>query len=269
MSEDKKIPCTVGMLGWNSGDVIERAIKSVLSCKEIILADGGSTDNTLNIAKKYGVKIISQTNPGHPINDFSKERNLLLEAARQPWFLWIDPDEYVSTELLREISDVTKNKSNTCKVYKLPISRIDPVTLDPYIDLRPNYQIRLFSTQIGGKFGKKIHEKFFYDENKYKCCKLNGVWFAPMDKFLFKEHKKVVDKRFAILVKENPPKNIKQYINKAVLRPIISIFKIFLRIVILRIRYPFKKVIPLSIERNRVYTQIVLMRENTKAFFGK
>ncbi len=264
-----KIKCTVGMLGWNSGDVIERALKSVSSFEEIILADGGSTDDTVSIAKKYGVKVIQQSNPGNPIKDFSKERNILLNAATQPWFLWIDPDEYISKELSNEIFKMINDANNSCMVYNLQIARVNPVTLVPYIDLRPNYQIRLFSTEIGGYFHKKIHEKFYFDKDKYKVCKLNGLWYTPIDKMDFSKHKKVVDVRFSILVRDNPPRSFIQYINKAILKPLISIFKIFIRIVLLRLLHPFGNVVPLSLERNRAYTQYVLFRENTRVFFGK
>ena len=49
----------------NAGNVLETCLKSIkkqtLSSKnyEIIISDGGSTDNTLNIAKKYNCKIVS------------------------------------------------------------------------------------------------------------------------------------------------------------------------------------------------------------------
>jgi len=268
MNDDKKIPCTVGMLGWNSADVLERALKSLNKFEEIILADGGSSDSTFEIAKKYGVKIISQSNPGNPIEDFSKERNLLLKTSTQPWFLWIDPDEFISEELNDEISNMINNNPNEHKVYNLQIARTDPITLEPYIDLRPNYQTRLFSTSIGGSFKKKIHEKFYFDSNKYSVGVLNGFWYTPVDKLSFEDHKKVVDKRFSIIAKENPPKTLNQYVSKAFFRPVVAILKIILRATLLRIRYPMKNVVPLSLERNRMYTQYVLMRENTRVFFG-
>ena len=49
----------------NSGSVLEKCLKSISIQKypkskvEILIGDGGSTDDTLSIAKKYGVKIIS------------------------------------------------------------------------------------------------------------------------------------------------------------------------------------------------------------------
>ncbi len=49
----------------NSGSVLEKCLRSISIQKypkskiEILLGDGGSTDNTLKIAKKYGAKIIS------------------------------------------------------------------------------------------------------------------------------------------------------------------------------------------------------------------
>ncbi len=264
-----KIPCTVGMLGWNNADVLERSLKTLKNFEEIILADGGSSDNTLEIAEKYGIKVIKQSTQNKPITDFSKERNLLLNNATQPWFLWIDPDEYVSEELVEEIRKMIENNPDEYKVYNLRISRVNPFSLESYIDLRSNYQIRLFSTKIGGRFGKRIHEKFYFDSSKYKVGYLNGCWYTPIDKLDFKKHKTVVDRRFKLLVKENPPRTFKQYIKKAFLNPTFSIIKIILRIFLLRIMHPTKKVIPLALERNRIYTQILLIKENTLVFFKK
>lgn len=48
----------------NSGSVLEKCLKSILAQKyprsqvEVIIADGGSTDSTLTIAKKYGAKTV-------------------------------------------------------------------------------------------------------------------------------------------------------------------------------------------------------------------
>tara|TARA_Y100001935_G_scaffold253378_1_gene259446 strand:+ start:1046 stop:1237 length:192 start_codon:yes stop_codon:yes gene_type:complete len=56
----KKIDCTVGILTYNCGDVLKNALESVSFCSEIIICDGGSTDNTLSVAEEYGCRVIKQ-----------------------------------------------------------------------------------------------------------------------------------------------------------------------------------------------------------------
>lgn len=58
---------------------------------EIVLVDTGSTDETVNIAKKYTNKIFHFD----WINDFSAARNFSLSCASYDWILVLDCDEYV------------------------------------------------------------------------------------------------------------------------------------------------------------------------------
>lgn len=85
-----KIPCTVAMLTFNSASTLDRALSSVRDMREILIADGGSTDETLEIAKRYGAKIILQDpsfkdSSGRLVN-YGGARNQLRVHASQPWF---------------------------------------------------------------------------------------------------------------------------------------------------------------------------------------
>ncbi|MBM2815616.1 MAG: hypothetical protein HW421_2378 [Ignavibacteria bacterium] len=79
------------------GDCLE-SVKPYSS--EIILVDTGSDDRTLEIAEKYGCRIIKS----HWNDDFAEARNLALAAAQYPYILSIDADErLLNGELLKEI----------------------------------------------------------------------------------------------------------------------------------------------------------------------
>lgn len=58
---------------------------------EILIADTGSTDRTLDIIQKYPVKLTHFK----WINDFSAARNFTLEQAANDWILVLDCDEYI------------------------------------------------------------------------------------------------------------------------------------------------------------------------------
>ena len=99
----------------NGQDLIENCLKSISFCDEIIVVDGGSKDETVEIAKKYKTEIYS-----HNLQDFSEIRNLGLEKSKGKWILYIDVDERVTPQLSESIKTVIKtNSGEEFSAYKL------------------------------------------------------------------------------------------------------------------------------------------------------
>jgi len=92
---------SVIVLTKNEEDKITACLESVKWADEIIVADNGSKDNTLKIAKKYTDKIF-------PVNfhDFALSRNLAIEKTSGDWVLYLDADERVLEPLKREIEAI-------------------------------------------------------------------------------------------------------------------------------------------------------------------
>ena len=75
------------------------SIKSIVD--EIIIIDTGSIDNTIEIAKKFGAKVISHKWK----DDFSEARNISLKNATKEWILVLDGDEEISKEHIGAIKE--------------------------------------------------------------------------------------------------------------------------------------------------------------------
>lgn len=75
--------------------------------EEIVVVDGGSTDRTVEIAKKYGAKIIESDNP----SIFHINKQKAIDACKSDWILQLDADEIVSKSLKHEIIKTLKNES--------------------------------------------------------------------------------------------------------------------------------------------------------------
>ena len=65
---------------------------------EIVLADSGSTDRTLDIARAAGAAVFHQEWQG-----YGKQKQAAMDRARGPWILNIDADERVTPGLAAEI----------------------------------------------------------------------------------------------------------------------------------------------------------------------
>lgn len=72
--------------------------------QEVIVADGASSDRTVEIAVKLGAKVIKTTNkPMFHIN-----KNMAIHACSGDWIFLIDADERISAQLATEIKEVVK-----------------------------------------------------------------------------------------------------------------------------------------------------------------
>ncbi|HEX6977513.1 MAG TPA: glycosyltransferase family 2 protein [Patescibacteria group bacterium] len=93
------------VLTRNEEKSIEKCLKSVLWCDEIVVIDDYSTDNTIKIAKKWRAKVYKRS-----LNsDFSAQRNYGLTKAKGNWILFIDADEVVTSKLQDEIIKKTRD----------------------------------------------------------------------------------------------------------------------------------------------------------------
>lgn len=92
------------IIAKNSEKLIESCLDSLAFCDEVLVIDGGSTDNTIGIAKKKNARVIS-----HISDDFAEIRNFSKEKAESEWILYIDDDERVTEELAEKISAAVKN----------------------------------------------------------------------------------------------------------------------------------------------------------------
>src|SRR3990167_10027943 len=87
----------------NEAQNLARCLTSVKHlATEIIIVDGQSTDDTVDIAKRFNAKIINTTNK----TNFHINKQMGLDAATKTWILQLDADEEVSPQLAEDIRRV-------------------------------------------------------------------------------------------------------------------------------------------------------------------
>jgi len=91
-------PVTAYTLTFNEARQIRPMLESVKWADEIILVDSFSTDGTVEIAREYNARILSEKFCG-----FGKLRNFALDAAKHDWIFSLDADERCTPELAAEI----------------------------------------------------------------------------------------------------------------------------------------------------------------------
>lgn len=175
----EKIPCTIGVLAYNNAGNLPRALESIKDFAEVIVGDGGSSDGTQDIARRFGARVIEQSQQGKPIADFSLERNRLLEATTQPWFFYLDADEVMSVELRDDIRCATEQSE--FGAYRVRYLKTNADVSKKYRTYREYYQIRLTRTDIGAKFERPVHERIVPPAGT-KIGQIEGPWYVPLDR---------------------------------------------------------------------------------------
>ncbi len=103
------------IISFNEEKKIEDCLKSLVGiADEIIVVDSNSTDNTVEIARKYTDRIILQDFLG-----FIEQKNFAVQQAQNDWILSLDCDERLSPELQSAITDI-KSTIEKADAYKMP-----------------------------------------------------------------------------------------------------------------------------------------------------
>jgi len=98
-----KIPVSVVVPVKNEAHNIGKCLECLKEFTEILVVDSASTDNTLEIVRKFNVKIIDFNWNGR----YPKKRNWVLQNYNfvNDWILFVDADEYLTIDFINEIQN--------------------------------------------------------------------------------------------------------------------------------------------------------------------
>lgn len=195
---DKKLPISVVILAKNEEKNIEDCLESCKFANEIILVDDGSSDRTVELAKKFNAKIFERSLNG----DWGSQQSFGINQTSQPWLLLLDCDERITPSLYQSIKDVIGTgekktyliqRENHFKHYQAQHGTLRPDWVQRFF---PNEGIRVegfVHPKIISSFpekklqGRMIH--FPYDNPDQYYRKLNQYAKLSAEKY-FKEGRK-------------------------------------------------------------------------------
>lgn len=94
---------SVALATHNEENNIKECLDSVKEiADEIVVVDGGSKDRTVDIAKSFGATVVVTDNP----SIFHINKQKALDLARGEWILQLDADERVTPKLSEEIKQI-------------------------------------------------------------------------------------------------------------------------------------------------------------------
>lgn len=149
----------------NEQRFLERCLSSISPvAKEIVIVDTGSTDNTINIAKKFTKKVYYYQWE----DDFASARNFAISLARYPFIFSIDGDEELKNPdaVINAISNANSETGGWLVTNISMASRKAGAGFDTFA----TKLLRLFRNNPNIRFKGTVHEQIIHSiiENNFK-----------------------------------------------------------------------------------------------------
>jgi len=146
------VTLSVVVITLNEEAHLGRLLESTQRADEHIVLDCGSTDRTLEIARRFGAKTFVEEWRG-----YSAQKNSAIEKAGADWVLSLDADEAVEPELMEEIRPVI-DQNLQVDGYYMPRKNFFLGRWIRHGGFYPDRKLRLFRRGWGRFVDRPVHE---------------------------------------------------------------------------------------------------------------
>ena len=136
----------------NAAAQLADCLASLAFCDEIVVVDSGSTDDTLNVARAAGARVIEQAWLG-----YGPQKHYAVAQARHDWVLCVDADERVEPRLRDSIQ--RELRSPRAKAYMMARCNRFLGRWLRHGEGYPDWSLRLFDRRAAQWSQDSVHEK--------------------------------------------------------------------------------------------------------------
>lgn len=143
----------------NAARHLPACLESLAFCDELVVVDSGSTDDTVEIARQRGARVIHHDWPG-----FGRQKQYAVEQAENEWILSLDADERVSDALRMSIqSALIRPDHDVYRAYHFARCNRFLGRYLRYGEGYPDWSLRLFDRRHARWSEDAVHEKVLAD----------------------------------------------------------------------------------------------------------
>ena len=155
MNELPKI--TISIIGHNEAENLPQCLESLKWADEIIYVDCESSDNSLEIAKKYTDRVFTRPN----LRNLNVNKSFGIDQSTSLWVAYLDPDEFIPEQTAQWIRKEIKNPAYDAYIF--PRKNHILGSWLKYGSQYPDYQLRLFRKDKAHFPCKHVHERLQVD----------------------------------------------------------------------------------------------------------
>jgi glycosyltransferase involved in cell wall biosynthesis len=155
LDAESRAPLSAVLITRNAASVLEPCLESVAFADEILMVDSGSTDGTLELAARYGARVVQKEWLG-----FGRQKQLAVDQAKHDWVLCLDSDERVSPALRASIARALA--APVSPVYRMPRRNRFLGQWLAHGEGYPDWSPRLFNRLNARWSDDLVHEKVLY-----------------------------------------------------------------------------------------------------------
>src|SRR3954453_10144562 len=149
----RRVPAlSVTIITFNEATHLAAAIASVGWADEIVVVDSGSTDGTLDIARRLATRVEVREWPGYAV-----QKNYAASLARHDWILSLDADERVGGRLASSLA-ARRTSEPPAPGYRVARTSWYLGSWIRTTDWYPDYQLRLYDRRTGAWQPARVHE---------------------------------------------------------------------------------------------------------------
>lgn len=188
MNDDREaalIPCSVNMLTRNSAKTLDTALQSLKRFRQIVIADGRSSDTTIAIAATYNATIIEQDlrycDSRGALIDYAGARAQMLYVSTEAWVLYLDSDEIMTDAACDKVALTISTGEDRTNVggYFLRAAHVRNGREIGAGSVYPIRHLRLLRKAAVSGYAGPVHEKPQFLEG-YEIRDLDAVFLIPL-----------------------------------------------------------------------------------------
>ncbi len=153
------MPFSIAIIAQDEEDRLTRCLESVTFAEEVLVVDSGSNDNTVDIARSFGCRVLFE-----PWRGYAKQKQFAVDNCQNEWVLILDADERIPADTKHTIMEIIAHPEQEIAAYSFNRKNFFHNRWIRYCGWWPDRIVRLVDRRRGRFSDHLVHESWISDD---------------------------------------------------------------------------------------------------------